>query len=146
MQLPNKVPADHEGTYYNIPVYSDCSIKEPWAQVTVRVYSAEDTVDFRKSSLHRIMVVCGCGNHVPFGRMHQHAPACDEAPEANVLAIWERIDRLRQHGRTWQEIEIWLEVKEPWIIWEVVSQLSEDDKNRLRRGEATFAEMVIRAH
>lgn len=45
---------------YNLPVY--CKPKPP---VGVRWG-------------HRVMVICPCGKHVPFGRLGQHWKACDE--------------------------------------------------------------------
>lgn len=34
---------------------------------------------------HRVMVICECGTHVPFGRMHQHygKPTCLEAQKTD---------------------------------------------------------------
>ncbi len=44
----------------------------------VRVYVTPAVrVPGRKSSKHRAMAICNCGQHVPCGRLHQHR--CEEA-------------------------------------------------------------------
>lgn len=48
---------------------------------SVRVYVKPIVrVPGRKSSKHRVIAICNCGQHVPVGRLHQHKceePFCD---------------------------------------------------------------------
>lgn len=141
MQLPSKIPGDMAGVYYNIPVYSDCLIKEPWARVTLIVY-ATDSEQGRKSSAHRVFVKCPCMQEIPAGRYHQHAPSCDRSIAVNIMAVYERIIGYRTAGRTWLECQRYH--PEPWIVVEVINQLSEADRQRLRDG-INFATFAVQA-
>lgn len=142
MMLPDKIPADFSGTAYNIPLFDHSDCKEPWCVgATIAIYTSDGEPGF-----HRVFVYCPCGNKIPAGRYHQHAPACKTPLPVNPLFLHEKIIRLREHGRTWQEITKWEKIEEPWVYIEVISGLDEDTKTKLREGEIEFAELVVRSN
>jgi hypothetical protein len=59
-----KMPKDFEGTF-------------DYEGVVLKVYPSKiHPVVGYKSSKHRVFAVCVCGREIPFGRIHQHLPAC----------------------------------------------------------------------
>ncbi len=141
MQLPAKIPADHAGTYHRIPVYSDCGMREPWGHVTL-IVQASVALPMKlgarrppKSSTHRVFVKCGCKKLIPAGRYHQHASACDDAIPTNQMALYERILRMRDSGRTWEECDKWLKMSGCSYLHDCISRLTERERDEIRRGE-----------
>ena len=73
LHLPDKIPAEHCGTYHGIMAY-DRWKKQTIGPFTVKVYASKGKgPGFRKTSFHRVFVVCPrCGREIPAGRYHMH--------------------------------------------------------------------------
>lgn len=121
LHLPDKIPADFEGTFVNVPAYQyplawwekddrpdrDLHRMHPFIGHFTIVVTKTKGDGKVKVSNHRVFVKCKCGKLVPAGRMGQHK--CDHWPPADLIAkdreIVERNkrdyeDRLRKSKET----------------------------------------------
>jgi hypothetical protein len=77
--LPKKIPDYVHVEQRRVPVsdrppFYPLGYGKVWGYVHIMIHTGGNPG--KKSSAHRIMVQCPCGREVPFGRMHQHGPAC----------------------------------------------------------------------
>lgn len=76
-----KIPADFSGVFEVVLPHYDQRFHQdgnpvPGGLWTVTVNPSHDPANGHKSSKHRVMITCRCGQSVPYGRLHQHMPAC----------------------------------------------------------------------
>lgn len=71
--LPQKIPGHFSKTYHNVVCTDRNDNTVIKATVIVRTTTKAKGFNFK----HRVMIKCElCGKEIPFGRWHQHYPAC----------------------------------------------------------------------
>ncbi len=70
LKLPDKIDPTVEGTYPNVMLCSRW--RKGWLGIFTVIVKKSATDRVKKTSKHRVFVLCNCDREIPAGRLHQH--------------------------------------------------------------------------